>query len=62
MNHLVRSRQCFPGTLIAMNEIVGVVLAERNPLADPGYTTAMNSARVVKDCLSPLTTEHGHDE
>jgi agmatinase len=49
-----------------------------NPLVDPGYTTAMNFVRIVKACLngialrkrglteknylSPLTTEHGHDE
>jgi agmatinase len=49
-----------------------------NPLVDPGYTSAQNSNRVLAECLtgiamrkqgitdpmslSPLTTEHGHDE
>jgi hypothetical protein len=47
-------------------------------LVDPGYTTAQNSNRILQECLtgiamrklgitdpeylSPLTTEHGHDE
>jgi len=74
------TREVFPiiRNLCAMNQIVGFELVEMNPLVDPGYTTAMNAARVVKECLngiamrkrglteknylSPLTTEHGHDE
>lgn len=64
--------------LCAMNEIVGFELVELNPLVDPGYTTALNATRIVAECLtgiamrkrgitdkgylSPLTTEHGHDE
>ena len=63
--------------LCAMNEIVGFELVELNPLVDPGYTTALNATRIVGECLtgiamrkrgitekgylSPLTTEHGHD-
>jgi hypothetical protein len=30
-----------------MNKIVGVDLVELYLLVDPGYTTAMNSARIV---------------
>ena len=74
------TREVFPivRNLCAMNKIVGFELVELNPLVDPGYTTAMNAARVVKECLngialrkrglteknylSPLTTEHGHDQ
>jgi agmatinase len=71
------TREVFPivRNLCAMNKIVGFELVELNPLVDPGYTTAMNAARVVKECLngialrkrgltdknylSPLTIEHG---
>ncbi|MDA0679906.1 MAG: agmatinase family protein [Proteobacteria bacterium] len=74
------TREVFPivRNLCAMNKIVGFELVEVNPLVDPGYTTAMNAARVMRECLngialrkrglteknylSPLTTEHGHDE
>jgi agmatinase len=64
--------------LCAAKEIVGFELVELNPLVDPGYTSAQNSNRVLAECLtgiamrkqgitdpmylSPLTTEHGHDE
>jgi len=64
--------------LCASKHIVGFELVELNPLVDPGYTTAQNSNRVLQECLtgiamrklgitdpeylSPLTTEHGHDE
>lgn len=74
------TREVFPivRNLCAMNEVVGFELVELNPLVDPGYTTALNSTRIVRECLtgiamrkrgitekgylSPLTTEHGHDE
>jgi len=64
--------------LCASKHIVGFELVELNPLVDPGYTTAQNSNRVLQECLtgiamrklgitdpnylSPLTTEHGHDQ
>ena len=64
--------------LCASKHIVGFELVELNPLVDPGYTTAQNSNRILQECLtgiamrklgitdpnylSPLTTEHGHDE
>ncbi|NNC76645.1 MAG: agmatinase family protein [Woeseiaceae bacterium] len=64
--------------LCASKHIVGFELVELNPLVDPGYTTAQNSNRILYECLtgiamrklgisdpnylSPLTTEHGHDE
>lgn len=64
--------------LCAAKEIVGFELVELNPLVDPGYTSAQNSNRVLAECLtgiamrkkgitdprylSPLTTEHGHDQ
>lgn len=64
--------------LCASKHIVGFELVELNPLVDPGYTTAQNSNRILYECLtgiamrklgitdpnylSPLTTEHGHDQ
>lgn len=64
--------------LCAAKQIVGFELVELNPLVDPGYTSAQNSNRILAECLtgiamrkkgitdpmylSPLTTEHGHDE
>lgn len=63
--------------LCAEKQVVGFELVELNPLVDPGYTTAQNSNRILQECLtgiamrkqgitdpnylSPLTTEHGHD-
>ena len=73
------TREVFPIVrgLCAENKVVGFELVELNPLVDPGYTTAMNSARVVRQCLngiamrkrglterhylSPLTTDHAQD-
>ena len=70
------TREVFPivRNLCSMNQVVGFELVELNPLADPGYTTALNSTRVLKECLtgmamrkrgiteknylSPLTTDH----
>jgi len=64
--------------LCAEKNIVGFELVELNPLVDPGYTSAQNANRILQECLtgiamrkkgitdpkylSPLTTEHGHDE
>jgi formimidoylglutamase len=64
--------------LCAEKHIVGFELVELNPLVDPGYTSAQNANRILTECLtgiamrkkgitdpkylSPLTTEHGHDE
>lgn len=64
--------------LCASKHIVGFELVELNPLVDPGYTSAQNSNRILQECLtgiamrkkgitdpkylSPLTTEHGHDQ
>ena len=61
--------------LCAENDLVGFELVEFNPLADPGYTTALNCNRLVRECLtgialakkgvekrnfkSPLTVDHG---
>jgi agmatinase len=63
--------------LCAEKQIVGFELVELNPLVDPGYTSAQNANRILAECLtgiamrkkgitdpkylSPLTTEHGHD-
>lgn len=63
--------------LCAAKQIVGFELVELNPLVDPGYTSAQNANRILAECLtgiamrkkgitdpkylSPLTTEHGHD-
>ena len=63
--------------LCAAKQIVGFELVELNPMVDPGYTSAQNANRILAECLtgiamrkkgitdpkylSPLTTEHGHD-
>lgn len=70
------TREVFPivRNLCSMNQVVGFELVELNPLVDPGYTTALNSTRVIQECLtgiamrkrgltdkrylSPLTTDH----
>ena len=60
--------------LCAETKVVGFELVELDPLVDPGYTTALNSNRVLRECLtgiamrkqgltgehylSPLTTDH----
>ncbi len=69
-------REVFPMVrrLCAETKVVGFELVELNPLADPGYTTAQNSDRILRECLtgvamrktgktdphylSPLTTDH----
>jgi arginase len=71
------TREVFPLVrgLCAERKLVGFELVELNPQADPGYTTALNSNRIVRECLtgiamrkkgitdprylSPLTVEHG---
>ncbi len=72
-------REVFPliRRLCAESNVVGFELVELNPLADPGYTTALNSNRIIRECLtgiamrkkgikekhylSPLTTGHGQE-
>ncbi len=74
------TREVFPivRNLCSMNQVVGFELVELNPLVDPGYTTALNSTRVIIECLtgiamrkrgiteklylSPLTVDHGQDD
>ena len=57
--------------------MVGFELVEVNPLVDPGYTTAQNADRILRECLtgiamrkrgitephylSPLTIDHKQD-
>jgi agmatinase len=70
-------RELFPlvRNLCARKDLVGFDLVEANPLVDPGYTTALNANRLLRECLtgvamrkkgiteegylSPLTREHG---
>jgi agmatinase len=73
-------REVFPlvRRLCAENNLVGFDLVEFNPLADPGYTTALNALRVLRECLtgiamnkkgiaeknylSPLTVDDGQND
>ena len=73
------TREVFPlgRRLCAETNVVGFELVEVNPLVDPGYTTAQNATRILRECLnglalrkrglteehylSPLTTDHGQD-
>ena len=73
-------REVFPivRRLCAETNIVGFELVEVNPLADPGYTTAQNADRILRECLtgiamrkrgltqphylSPLTLDHEQDK
>lgn len=73
------TREAFPlvRRLCAETNVVGFELVEVNPLVDPGYTTAQNATRILRECLngiamrkrgltsdhylSPLTTDHGQD-
>ena len=52
-------REVFPlvRRLCAENNLVGFDLVEFNPLADPGYTTALNAARVLRECLTGIAME-----
>jgi agmatinase len=74
------TREVFPMVrrLCAETNVVGFELVEVNPLVDPGYTTAQNATRILRECLngmalrargiteehylSPLTTDHGQDK
>jgi len=61
-------REVFPlvRTLCSENNLVGFDLVELNPLADPGYTTVLNSNRLVQECLTGIAmrkkgvTERGY--
>ncbi|GGE07230.1 hypothetical protein GCM10011529_12030 [Polymorphobacter glacialis] len=60
--------------LCAETNVIGFELVETNPLVDPGYTSALNANRILRECLtglamrkrgltsehylSPLTTNH----
>ena len=74
------TREAFPivRRLCAETNVVGFELVELNPLVDPGYTTAQNADRVIRECLtgiamrklglvdehylSPLTVDHGRGD
>jgi agmatinase len=74
------TREVFPMVrrLCAETKVVGFELVEVNPLVDPGYTTALNAIRILRECLngmavrkrgfteehylSPLTTSHGQTD
>ena len=49
-------REVFPliRALCTENNLVGFELVELNPLVDPGYTTILNSNRVVQECLTGI--------
>ena len=49
-------REVFPlvRSLCSENNLVGFDLVELNPLLDPGYTTVMNSATLVQECLTGI--------
>ena len=49
-------RELFPlvRALCTENNLVGFELVELNPLVDPGYTTVMNSSRIVQECLTGI--------
>lgn len=71
------TREAFPlvRRLCAEKKVVGFELVEVNPLVDPGYTSAQNADRILRECLtgiamrkrgltsphylSPLTIDHG---
>ncbi len=49
-------REIFPllRGLCAENDLVGFDLSELNPLVDSGDTTALNSDRLVRECLTGI--------
>lgn len=61
-------REVFPlvRTLCSENNLVGFDLVELNPLVDPGYTTVLNSGRLLQECLTGIAmrkkgiTERGY--
>ena len=50
------TREVFPliRGLCAENNLVGFDLVELAPLIDPGYTTTLNSDRIVQECLTGI--------
>lgn len=50
------TRELFPLVrgLCAENNLVGFDIVELNPLADPGYTTALNANRIIQECLTGI--------
>ncbi len=50
------TREVFPlvRALCIEKNLVGFELVELNPLVDPGYTTVMNSGRIVQECLTGI--------
>ena len=49
-------REVFPliRALCTENNLVSFELVELNPLADPGYTTVLNSSTLVQECLTGI--------
>ena len=61
-------REVFPllRTLCSENRMVGFDVVELNPLVDPGYTTVLNTHRLLQECLTGIAmrkegiTERGY--
>jgi len=61
-------REVFPllRTLCSENQMVGFDVVELNPLVDPGYTTVLNTHRLLQECLTGIAmrkegiTERGY--
>ncbi len=61
-------REVFPllRTLCSENKMVGFDVVELNPLVDPGYTTVLNTHRLLQECLTGIAmrkegiTERGY--
>lgn len=49
-------REVFPlvRRLCAEKKLVGFELVELNPLVDPGYTSALNANRILRECLTGI--------
>jgi agmatinase len=49
-------REVFPllRTLCSENKLVGFDVVELNPLVDPGYTTVLNTGRLLQECLTGI--------
>ena len=50
------TREAFPlvRRLCAEANVVGIEIVELNPLADPGYTTALNTNRLLREMLTGI--------
>ncbi len=50
------TREVFPivRRLCAEKNVVGFELVEMNPLVDPGYTSAQNADRILRECLTGI--------